>query len=478
MEPIRLRLPEGCGDATVRAAVAGARFLTVDSRVVPAKFAVAGGDLVCLRSAPVGGRVELPWPVDGFGVVTVSTATVPVTDEPPDLVTELARGTLGPLRDRLGAWEVAGWRPSAAVRGEVSAARRAFVAAAVGEKAGSPAAALSAVFGAGLTVAAAYGATARAYRDIDVVERQASGGEAPAASEEAVSVGDSRADTVIIGDGSGGPSSSGRAGHAVATPWAVVEPRRGERRWDVVEDALAEAAAEGRAITCGPLVDFRDGALPFWLERLADRPNELASLVADYVESYIGRFGVVVRQWEVVAAVESGPAKPFADDLRLALTGLALKSAHGIAGERPLTLRVAEPDGRHLVDPAHRATPFDFIDHLLRGGVPLSSLTLDFTGRDFVVAGGGDDGSGVVRDSPIDLLRTVDAWRRFDLPLRVAVDASAGEREQSVGDGGAESRATIVETLRRCAGVACVELDRSSAAEVTRPGGAQEARMS
>lgn len=461
IEPIRLRLPPACDEATVRTAVASARFVTLDARVVPAKFAVAGGDLICLRSLPVGGRVTVAWPVGEFGPVYVSTATVVPREEPPALVTELARGTLGPLRDLLGQWEVGGWRPPEGFAARLRDAHDAFAAAACGED--DPAAAetaLAASVASGLRAVAAYGATAKLFRDVDLVER------VPAdATDDAVTVkkgpGDSRADTVILESSTAdGGKVSQRTGVAVSVPWSRLEPSRGERRWDLVEDAIAGPAAEGRSITCGPLIDFREGATPGWLAAMAGKPAEVGTLSADFVESFVARFGIVVKQWEVAAAVESASPEPFSDETRLALAMGAVRSASGVAGGRPLTLRVTEPDGFHLADPVHRASPFEFVDAMLRGGAPLASLTLDFTGREFVTAGGRSGGEGP-RYSPIELLRTVESWRRFDVPLRVACDGEAAEAEGVTGTGEEALRSTLTDVLRRCGGVACVELDRT-----------------
>src|SRR5438093_1079245 len=84
-----------------RAYISGA-----DGRVFPTRVEINGQVITCRRPDCESGRFHLAYPVPGFGVPIVSTASLPERDEPYLLALELARGKIAQVRDQISCWEV------------------------------------------------------------------------------------------------------------------------------------------------------------------------------------------------------------------------------------------------------------------------------------------------------------------------------------------------------------------------------------
>ena len=62
------------------------------------------GLLVCHRDSPDSGRLHVPFPVEGYGLPFVGTATLAERPTPYGLAVELARGKLNDVRGQAADW--------------------------------------------------------------------------------------------------------------------------------------------------------------------------------------------------------------------------------------------------------------------------------------------------------------------------------------------------------------------------------------
>ncbi len=72
----------------------------------PGRLAVElrNGLMTCARDSTESGRLFVPWPIEGFGMPLVGTATLAERAAPYTLAVELARGKLNDIRNQLADW--------------------------------------------------------------------------------------------------------------------------------------------------------------------------------------------------------------------------------------------------------------------------------------------------------------------------------------------------------------------------------------
>jgi hypothetical protein len=76
----------------------------------PATVHIADGRLTLTRTTNESGYLTVPWPVEPFGTVVVSTTTLREREEPYRLLVELARGKLNQVRTQTAEWQSIGLR--------------------------------------------------------------------------------------------------------------------------------------------------------------------------------------------------------------------------------------------------------------------------------------------------------------------------------------------------------------------------------
>ena len=82
------------------------------------------GELILERTVTDSGTLQIPWPVEGYGQLVLSTGTLMERPEPYYLPLELARGKIGQVRNQQSEWESFGLAVPSAVTQAVAGATR------------------------------------------------------------------------------------------------------------------------------------------------------------------------------------------------------------------------------------------------------------------------------------------------------------------------------------------------------------------
>src|SRR5262245_66514871 len=80
----------------------------VDQAAWPTRIEVSGNQLVCRRQNSDSGKLNIAWPVPGFGRPMLATASLREREEPYVLAVELAVGRIVRGRYLVEAWEAGG----------------------------------------------------------------------------------------------------------------------------------------------------------------------------------------------------------------------------------------------------------------------------------------------------------------------------------------------------------------------------------
>src|SRR5580765_4587736 len=80
----------------------------VDQAAWPTRIEVSGNEILCRRQNPDSGKLNVAWPVPGFGRPVLSTASLPEREKSYILAVGLARGKIVQVRNQLAIWQSAG----------------------------------------------------------------------------------------------------------------------------------------------------------------------------------------------------------------------------------------------------------------------------------------------------------------------------------------------------------------------------------
>ncbi|HBN78922.1 MAG TPA: glycoside hydrolase, partial [Planctomycetaceae bacterium] len=79
-----------------------------DGAVFPTRIEIHGQHLHCIRKKSDSGKLNISWPVSGFGTPILRTTSLNERDVPYVLAVELARGQICEIKDQAASWEHAG----------------------------------------------------------------------------------------------------------------------------------------------------------------------------------------------------------------------------------------------------------------------------------------------------------------------------------------------------------------------------------
>ncbi len=406
-------LPDACVASTVG---------YYDQSPVPTRVQIAPDRITLTRDQNESGYLIVPWPVEPYGTLVVSSTTLRERPEPYRLLVELARGKLNQVRAQAAEWQSIGLRTTADFDRALTDATRVFGRAAL-----APTPAEADVL-ATQVLEKTHALADQLVRDyVEQMFDTRHQSEGPHLDTRLAA----RYGRAPVGAAGAEYENAFNAAN-VCFRWRDIEPVAGQFEWEGADAAVAAATATGLPITIGPIVDLAPGMLPGWAAGYdADLPT-LASCMCDYLETVVGRYRHDVRRWIVCAGFNHADAFGLVDDDRLRLAFRLFEAAAQVDAGLELVLSVAQPWGDYLAGEDQTITPVTFPDDLMRAGVRLAAVELEF------LVGTRPRGS-----RPRDLLdaaRILDVFGMLGLPLEVVLslpsadtpDPNAADHEQTV----------------------------------------------
>lgn len=376
----------------------------VDQAAWPTRIEVSGNQVICRRQNSDSGKLNVAWPVEGFGRPVIATASLPEREEPYVLAVELARGKIVQARNQLALWQSAGMAlPQDFLTPHREAHRLLAQAVAVQN---DPARASEIAQQAIIKECQAAEALTKSYtvQRLDVRHRQYP--QLPTVL--GCSVGDS-----LLGPGQQEQFLAAFNGAAIPLQWRLIEPEEGNYRWEIYDAQVEWALANKLLLRGGPLVDLSPNGLPKWLSQWENDYWNLQSFVCDFIETVMSRYLGRVRIWEIAARANSGGALALTEENRLTLVAKILEVARQVDQEGQFILRIDQPWGEYQARGQHKLSPMHFADALVRAGMDLSAINLEI--------GVGYTPMGSPSRDLIDFSRLIDQWSVLGLPLQVTL---------------------------------------------------------
>ncbi|HEY2783490.1 MAG TPA: endo-1,4-beta-xylanase [Fimbriiglobus sp.] len=390
-----------------------------DQAPMPGSVTVA--DNVLTLSSPdfESGYVAVPWPVDGFGLMVTTTATLRGRSEPYHLTVEMARGKINQVRNQTTEWIDIGLQPGPGFIEKLNLVTKRFGPAAV--NGGEPDADETAT----AVLVEAYNLADRLVRTYTEQVFTTRHQQMP------------RLDTSlgcklsVVPDAAGAEVFLAAFNAATLVPvWKSVEPSQAQFEWSRFDELMNWAGAAGLRVTVGPILDLNPHSLPEWVNEWAGDLPSLAAFFCDYVESFISRFRGKAGRWLVFTGFNHAEVLGLTEDERLRLAARVIDAARQADPEGDVIIGITDPWGEYKTNPAISYSPLVFADTLLRTGLRLAALDLDL--RTNAVE---------ARRDLLDVARLIESFSVLGIPLQVNVSFPIGA-VTSLGDSPADETDT------------------------------------
>ncbi len=391
----------------------------VDQAAWPTRIEVSRNEVLCRRQNSDSGKLNVAWPVPGFGRPVLTTASLPEREKSYILAVELARGKIVQVRNQLAVWQAAGMAlPPEFVPLHRDAHRLLAKSVALQD---DPARASAFAQEAIIKECQAAEIMMRSYiaQRLEVRHRQYP-----------------QLPTVLgcsLGDSPLGPQQQQQflaafGGAAVPLQWRCIEPEEGDYRWETYDAHVDWAMANNLLLRGGPLIDLSPNGLPKWLAQWEHDYWNLQSFVCDFIETVMSRYQGRIRIWEIAARPNAGGALALTEENRLTLVAKILEVGRQVDPEAQFLIRIDQPWGEYQARGMHKLSPVHFADALVRAGMELAAINLEI--------GVGYSPIGSPSRDLIDFSRMIDQWSVLGLPLQVtlAFPSAAGHDPQQTTD--------------------------------------------
>jgi hypothetical protein len=380
----------------------------------PVRTSVDGDELVLQRSVSDSATLHVPWPVEGYGPLTLSSGSLMEQPEPYQLPLELARGTIVQVRNQLADWQVIGLTPPAAALARLSEAVARFSWAVVSfeEPANSAEhaeAALRAALGAGALLAAAY--TEQAL----LVRRR--GG-------KLTSLLGADLGTALLDNYTARQVLQTFNAAEVPLRWRDCETTEGHFVWATSDKQIQWCQTHGLKVAAGPLLMLDPHALPDWLYLFADDFDSVVDFVAGFVRRVVERYRGMVDYWICAGRVNTPEVLSLSEQKRLRLVARTIELVQSLDPDTPALVSFDQPWAEYMRQRESDFPPMHIADALIRANLGLAGLMLEINV--------GYSPGGTFFRHPLDFNRQLDTWGMLGLPLWLSVSAPSGYHADSL----------------------------------------------
>ncbi|MFM8220215.1 MAG: glycoside hydrolase, partial [Planctomycetaceae bacterium] len=117
---------------------------------------------------------------------------------------------------------------------------------------------------------------------------------------------------------------------------------------------------------------------PEWIWEWQDDLPSITSFMCDYVETVVRRYHRQIRRWQLTASSNIAGLLQLNEDDQLWLTARLAETAWDVDSGLEITIGVAQPWGDYLAQEEHTCSPLIFVDNLIRAGLRLAAIDLEW----------------------------------------------------------------------------------------------------
>ncbi len=204
---------------------------------------------------------------------------------------------------------------------------------------------------------------------------------------------------------------------AVRISWGEIENASGTPDFATANRILDECASIGMRVIGGPVIDHRAGMLPDWLTLMDNHFDQLMSAMTKFVEATVNEFRGRVHLWNAASGLNVAGPLGLDDEQVMRFSIGVLQTIRRCDPHTPVVMSIDEPCGEYLARHADGISPLHFADALLRSGLGLAGIGLNFRF-------GYDHGDTQPR-TPLEFSQLIDRWGTLGAPLLVQLSVPA-----------------------------------------------------
>ncbi len=356
------------------------------------------------RSITESGNLSIPWHVEGFGELTLATASLMETSAPYNLPLELARGVVNRLRNQAAEWRMAGLEIGAELNKTIDNASTAFVAAitSLPDHAAAVAAAQQAIrlgLEAGDALCMEYSRQALAARHKN--------------AERLPTLLGCRLGNRTHDENESKHLTSGFNTAVVPFAWRSIEQNAGKYEWETSDQQVTWCQENGLRVIGGPLLFLDQQHLPDWIYLWEDDFEQVQSYIAQYIQATVSRYRGRVQVWNCAARMNISSAISLNEEQRLRLIVTAVDELRRADPQTPIVLSFDQPWAEYLAANDRDLSPLHLADSLVRADLGVAGVAIELNV-------GYKTGSSAMREL-IEFGRQLDRWAVLGLPLVVYI---------------------------------------------------------
>jgi Glycosyl hydrolase family 10 len=324
--------------------------------------------LIVARDVIESGSLQVPWPIDGVGQLVTASATLMERAVPYQLAIELARGKINQVRCQTAEWSMGPFEVPGSLKESIQTATSLFAQALMCV----PSEEADAIAQNSLVQAhrAAHELThlyiERVFELRHLRQKQLDGFlSCRLEADEPTPALTPRFLQAFNGVG-------------IPFPWQQIEPRPRVYSWKSADRLVDWAQTSGLKIVGGPLIDFAGRNLPDWLWENDTDLASLSQLLGEHVETVVRRYQSRIRTWQISAGSNISGILASRDEELIWLTLKIAEAVRRVNPQLEVIVGLTQPWGDYLAEQERIKTPFIFADDLLRTGVKLAGLDLEF----------------------------------------------------------------------------------------------------
>ncbi len=371
-----------------------------------------GDELVIQQAASDSCNLHIPWQVQRHGRLTLATGSLMQRQSPYGLSVELARGTIGRLRDQMAEWEAIGLVAPEKITRIVAEAMKCFCRGVVaGEDRQASAELAERAICAALDAAELLVA---AYIDQIISFRRRSGEKLPAFLGADLGVSlleDYTAEQFLL------------AFNAASVPisWREVEASEGSHYWSICDKQIDWCRSHRLTVCGGPLLLLDPRGLPDWLYLWENDFDNLISFVSEFLAAAVRRYRGKVDLWQCAGRLNSAETLSLSEEEKLRLAACAIEVTHANDPDTPIVISFDQPWAEYMSRRELDFPPLHFADALVRAGLNLAGLMLEVN---FDYHPG-----GTLPRTLLQFSRLLDHWSLLGLPLYVSISVASAAHE-------------------------------------------------
>lgn len=354
------------------------------------------------RELDESGKLNIVWPTGSCGNLCLATASLRESDEAYNLLVEIARGTVGKLKNQTAEWQRLGMRLPEEFFPLAESGLRDFLTCLTHgqDLRQQEQLAQSAI---DRTVMAS-SILCQAFSRQALLSRRNS--EGPLTTLLGASL------TSVIHP-KDIPETLGRAINFVnvRADMGSVEQSSGNVDFGPFDALVDWGLRHDWKLGVGPLVDFRPARLPQWMILMGEDYQSILKAACRHAETTVLRYRNKAQIWNCAAGLNTPNSMHWSDEEVLRMAVAVISTVRQADNRTPVVLTIEQPWSEYLRDNPNGISPLHFADALIRADLGLSGLALELAMDVW-------PGGSFPRDL-IELSRLIDRWAMLGLPLLI-----------------------------------------------------------